>query len=265
MRRSIALLQTVAALALLLPARLALAEPAVATTDVERRIEAADPPAEAEVMQVVLDFAPGAWTAVHRHGGPSYNTVLEGEITLLVEGIERTFAAGDGWVDEPGLLHAAGNQGTTAARLVASFVVPAGVAPSTVVEPEDRDAAPPEPSVVAFAGLEAPDLARPMDVVQRLIELAPGASVPMHAHPGVSLVGVLEGDLWVESGGTTSSFAAGDGWEEPAKGTHRYTAGDAPTRLVLTTFVPRGAPLGSPAHEVAESRCGRPSATFVQE
>src|SRR5687768_5298946 len=41
-----------------------------------------DPAAQFEVIQVVLDFAPGAWTPPHTHGGQTFNLVLDGELTL---------------------------------------------------------------------------------------------------------------------------------------------------------------------------------------
>ena len=43
------------------------------------------------------------------------------------------FAAGDSWVNPTGLVHAAGNPGTSFAQAVASFLLPAGWPLTTVV------------------------------------------------------------------------------------------------------------------------------------
>src|SRR5688572_30870613 len=109
MTRFFALLPAVVALLLVLPAP-ALTQATDLTTLLGRRIQADDPPPGAELYQAVLDFAPGAWTPLHSHTGSSYNTVLAGEITLRMDGVNQTFAAGEGWVDAPDILHAAGNQ-----------------------------------------------------------------------------------------------------------------------------------------------------------
>src|SRR3712207_9190559 len=94
------------------------------TTPIEKRFQAADPPAQAEVLQAVLDFAPGAWTPVHTHGGPAYVTVLDGEMTLRMGGADQKFRAGAGWIDNPDEPHAAGNEGAIGARILVTFVLP---------------------------------------------------------------------------------------------------------------------------------------------
>ena len=60
----------VVALTLVLPTRAALGQPVGPTTVFEKRFQAGDPPALAEVLQLMLDFAPGSSTPVHTHGGP---------------------------------------------------------------------------------------------------------------------------------------------------------------------------------------------------
>jgi quercetin dioxygenase-like cupin family protein len=243
MKRPVALLQLIAALALplALPAPPAFGEAAGAITTLERRIQASEPPPGAEISQSVLDFAPGAWTPVHSHGGGSYNTVLAGEITLRVGGVERTFTAGEGWADEPCVPHAAGNKSTASARLVATFAVARDVPPSLILEPHNRRGAPPEPVLVAAHKMSATDLAGPVDVVHRLISLEQGATVPMDHQPGPSFVSVLQGSVSVDLDGTTHHVKAGRGWDELTAATHTYTAAGATARVVTTTFVRRGA------------------------
>ena len=40
------------------------------------------------MVQQVLDFAPGAQTLKHRHGGPGVITVIQGQVTLNTDGVE---------------------------------------------------------------------------------------------------------------------------------------------------------------------------------
>src|SRR5262245_25561784 len=48
----------------------------------EARFDVTNAPQQAELVQLVVDFPPGAWTSWHTHGGQAINLVLEGEITL---------------------------------------------------------------------------------------------------------------------------------------------------------------------------------------
>ena len=249
--KTLPVLIAVAAL-VLLPAPVASSQQPGVSVSIEQRFEAAAPPPQAEVLQAVLDFAPGAWTPVHTHGGPAYVTVLAGEMTLRMSGSDQKFKAGEGWIDNPDEPHAAGNEGSTPARLVATFVLPKGATPTTVVETGATGALPPGPTTVAQHRFDAPNLATPLDVVQRLTEVAPGATVPMHTHPGPNVATALQGSLNLQMEGMTHSFKAGDSWVEPANVVHGGTAtGSETVRLVGTTFTPRGAPVSAAAQPPA--------------
>ncbi len=49
-----------------------------------------------ELVHLVLDFAPGAWTPLHTHGGQGIVTVLAGTMTRRAEGAETVYRAGEG-------------------------------------------------------------------------------------------------------------------------------------------------------------------------
>src|SRR5712691_12538704 len=72
------------------------------------RFDVTSAPLQAEVVQLVVDFPPGAWTSWHTHGGQAINLVLEGEITLRHGGLEQPHGAGLNWTDSTGQVHAAG-------------------------------------------------------------------------------------------------------------------------------------------------------------
>lgn len=79
-----------------------------------------------EIVQLILDFAPGASTAPHYHSGTAHNTVLAGEITLRHSGSERRIGVGESWSDAPGIVHQAANVGSTQATVAVIFVQPKG-------------------------------------------------------------------------------------------------------------------------------------------
>lgn len=82
----------------------------------------------------VLDFAPGAWTPLHKHGGPALIGVVEGQVTVRENGVERTFRAGESWIEPAGNIHQAGNLSGAPARVVSNYLVPQGAAVTTVVK-----------------------------------------------------------------------------------------------------------------------------------
>ena len=86
-----------------------------------------------EVVHLVLDFAPGAWTPPHVHGGQGIVTVLEGTMARRADGSEQVYRPGESWV-EPGVAHQAGNAGTGPASVMVTFLLPQG-APLTTVAP----------------------------------------------------------------------------------------------------------------------------------
>src|SRR5262245_56930709 len=47
----------------------------------QSRFDVTSAPLQAEVVQLLVDFPPGAWSSWHTHGGQATNLVLEGEIT----------------------------------------------------------------------------------------------------------------------------------------------------------------------------------------
>ena len=239
MKRALLLLQMVALLATVQPASVAFGEAAGVSTTIERRMQAADPPVVAELFQSVLEFEPGAWTPDHSHNGPSYNTVLEGEVTLRIGDVDQTFTVGQGWIDEPDVRHLAGNQSAAPARLIASFVVTRGVPPSTFFDPQDENTLPPEPSFLAAGKMNALDLSSPMDVIHRVIEVQPGTTVPAQAQPGPSILSVIEGSVTVDQDGTPRDVETGQSWVEPTTEAHGFTAGDTTARIVVTTFAAR--------------------------
>jgi quercetin dioxygenase-like cupin family protein len=137
--------------------------------------------------------------------------------------------------------------------MVASFVVEHGVEPSTIQVPDDvdEDSLPPQPELIAGTKTLAPALPQPMDVVQQVVDVQPGANVPLQTTAGPTLVSVIDGDVSIALDGKTYHRAEGKSLIETAGQAASYTTADAPARLVITSFVPRDASALVPAPQAS--------------
>jgi uncharacterized OsmC-like protein/quercetin dioxygenase-like cupin family protein len=105
-----------------------------------------------EMVQLILDFAPGAWTPLHSHGGPMIVTILEGEMTVISDqenGEETVYGPGEFWIETPGDTHVAGNNSDENARVAVLVLLPEGASLTTVVEGEASGELPPGPTPVS--------------------------------------------------------------------------------------------------------------------
>ena len=85
------------------------------------------------LVQQVLDFAPGSQTAKHLHGGPGVITVLQGQVTLNRDGIEKTYNVGESFSETPGQTLQAFNRGSTELTVAATYLLPDGAQLTTNV------------------------------------------------------------------------------------------------------------------------------------
>jgi quercetin dioxygenase-like cupin family protein len=229
----------------LVPADKVLGQPGVSPVLVrENRFEGEPPPADAEIINLVLDFAPGVWLPLHVHSGPGYATVLEGTMRRRGEGTDRTFDVGEGWVDRADVPHHAGNDATVRARILATFVIPRGTTLTTILE---NDATAPGATTFAELRMDASDLPSPLDLVHRVVKLGAGLEVPAHSHEGITVVSVLNGNGNFEENGTSREVATGVSWADSANTADTETlVTSAPVELATTRLLPPGAALMDP-------------------
>jgi quercetin dioxygenase-like cupin family protein len=204
----------------------------------ESRFSVTEASAQAILVQLVVDFEPGAWTSLHTHGGQAINLVLEGEITLRQNGVELPHRAGQSWTDSNSQVHAAGNTGSGKARLLTNFLLPAGAPEITVIE-ESRLG----PSIMYEAKFDLPALPAEADIVQQVIDLAPGWRAERDYNGFVTAV-VIDGEVTYRVGGERKQYRAGDAFSAPAR--TRITEGNRSNRSsrVFTSYlVPRAARL----------------------
>jgi quercetin dioxygenase-like cupin family protein len=80
-----------------------------------------------EVIVADVTLAVGGREGRHRHAGTLIGRVLEGELTLEVEGQPtRIVKAGESLLVEPGVVHEGINKGTVPIRALATFIVEKG-------------------------------------------------------------------------------------------------------------------------------------------
>jgi len=219
---------------------------------------------EFELVQVVFDFAPGAWTPVHEHGGSGLVTVLDGEITTRHDKAEKTFKVGESWAEEPGEVIATGNLGTVNARMSALFLLPKG-AKLTTPHPDTSDqAAPPAPTVLAKSSQAVNKALGKFELVQLVFAFAPGAWTAIHEHGGVELATVLDGEITVRRDQAEKTYKVGEGWAEPM-GNILSTGnlGSANARLSAAFLLPKGTKLTTP-HPV-EGQAPPPGPTLLTQ
>jgi quercetin dioxygenase-like cupin family protein len=83
-----------------------------------------------------------------------------------------------------------------------------------------------------------------------LAEIAPGATVPRHTHPGVESAYVVEGEEDFFMGSEPAKhLKAGDAYQMPAGMPHSIRNGNQTTKLVVTLVYEKNKPIASPAPE----------------
>jgi quercetin dioxygenase-like cupin family protein len=211
----------------------------------ETKFATIDPPSQFDVVQLILDFAPGAWTPEHADGGPGFITVIDGEITRRHDGIEETYKAAETWTEDAGDLHSAGNAGDAPACATVIFLLPKGKALTTLVQAGSDQPLPPGPTYRFHTQFEVANPPRVLDVVQLILDFRPGAWTPPHIHGGPGFITVIDGEVTRRAPDSEQIFHPGETWTE--EGVHAAgNASAAPASTAAVFLLPIGAPLTTP-------------------
>jgi quercetin dioxygenase-like cupin family protein len=211
-----------------------------------------------DMVYLVLDFAPGAGIPLHYHGGPALVVGMQGELTLHPhDGNERKLLPGD-VVNEKALVqHTMTNLSDANTRIMAIILLPKGKDVTTVIDTESKIAGP----TVAYQGTyPLPGVtAGEYDLVNLVLDFAPGAEIPLHYHGGPALVVGKNGELTLRPEGSMEhKVTTGMVVNEKAGVRHvmiNTSSTDAgvfagvllPKGAQLTTLVNAGAPPAQPA------------------
>ena len=76
-----------------------------------------------EVTALLVEIAPGGQTGRHKHPVPAVAYILEGTLTVAIDGHgEKVFAAGQSLIEAVNTWHNGMNRGTTPVKILAVFV-----------------------------------------------------------------------------------------------------------------------------------------------
>lgn len=218
-----------------------------------------------DLVYLVLDFAPGAGIPLHYHGGPALVVGMEGELTLHpLGGNEHKLMPGD-VVNEKALVqHTMTNLSVGMTQIMAVILLPKGQEVTTVV---DKEAKIPGPTVAyqgryPLSGVQAGEY----DLVNLVLDFAPGAQIPLHYHGGPALVVGKNGVLTLRpEGGMEHTVTSGMVVNEKAGARHVMINTSATNAGIFAgVLLPRGAELttlvgaGAPGSSTSGQPAGMP-------
>jgi len=198
--------------------------------------------ASIDLIQNVIDFAPGAASVVHTHGSPNLATVLEGQITVKMAAADKHANAGDLLVEPINQPVQALNSGSGEAMVVVGFAVPHGGKPTVAVKGK------PAPSIAnktlySFT-LASANVSGPYSLVQQVFDFAPGAQTPKQQRGGPGVITVLQGQVALDADGVETTYNAGDSFTElPGQTLQAFNRGTSDLILAATFALPDGAQL----------------------
>jgi quercetin dioxygenase-like cupin family protein len=194
---------------------------------------------ESELVGQMITFPPGGIAPWHSHPATLFVLVKSGALTAYTGSAQgctaASYSAGHGYLERPGEVFYAKNEGSTPAEVYVTYVgLPVGAElRMTEANPGGANC----PSETAGPALAATVLARskmagpfgveaaaPFDVSMQRITVEPGGSGGWHSHPAATFVAVKSGTLTIYRGGaagcTSQSYSAGQGLLEPAGDVH---------------------------------------------
>ena len=117
-----------------------------------------------------------------------------------------------------------------------------------VAEGADAQTQPAQAAGVTRTVIQSTDSGEKHVTILMAVEIAPGASIARHTHPGVESAFGAEGGVELSAQGRPDRLVkAGEGFQVPADTPHSARTGDRPTRLAITYVVEKGKPVASPA------------------
>jgi len=195
------------------------------------------PPAQFDIVNQVLDFANGAGTREHRHGGPAFVTVLEGQLSRRSDGEVKVYNPRQTFTEAKDSLHAVRATGRT--RVYASFLLSPG-APQTINDPNF-----PAPETLNTTPVlqKTTVNTQPSEftVTQLIYDFAPGAVMPLHRHGGLGLATVMEGELTFESSAGQARRAANTSFSNITAPHEVRNSGSGSATLLVVVLLPKDA------------------------
>jgi len=197
-----------------------------------------------DLVYLVLDFAPGAGIPLHYHGGPALVVGMQGELTLRpLGGDAHMLMPGDVMNEKAKVQHTMTNLSTSNTRIMAVILLPKGEDVTTVI---DKSTNIPGPTVAYQGTYPLPGVAAgDYDLVNLVLDFAPGAEIPLHYHGGPALVIGKNGVLTLRpDGGMEHTVASGMVANEKAGARHvMINTGSVDAGIFAGVLLPKGAEL----------------------
>jgi quercetin dioxygenase-like cupin family protein len=195
-----------------------------------------------DLIQTIIDFAPGAASVVHKHTSPNLATVLQGQITVKTPGGDKQALAGGALVEPLNQPVQAVNNGSGEAMVAAAFPVPDGAKPTSAVAGQPAPATP-NKTLYRFT-LAVPSISGGYSLVQQVLDFAPGAQTPKHSHGGPGVITVLQGQITLATDGTEKTYGVGESFTEtPGHTLQAFNRGSNELIVAATFILPAGAQL----------------------
>lgn len=195
-----------------------------------------------DLVQNVLDFAPGAASIVHTHFTPNLATVLMGQIAVKSAAGDKQGSVGDGLVEPLNQPVQALNATSQETMVAVAFAVPHGSKPTAPVAGQP---APQLPNKTLYSFMqESVSVPAGFSLVQQVLEFAPGSQTAGHRHGGSGVVTILHGQVTLNVDGVEKTYYAGDSFTElPSQTLRASNRGGDPAMLVASFALPDGAQL----------------------
>ncbi len=202
-----------------------------------------------QVSAVFVEIAPGGQTDRHQHHAVVVTNVLDGAVTVEIEGHgQKVYAAGQAFVEPVDTWHNVTNRGSTPAKVLFVFAGEQGK-PDAVRPAGARQVGMKHTPVLQAS---ATPIGQPIlfplfhnQITVVLVEFAPGAENPRHQHPVPEFVYMLRGALTVEvEGHGKTVLATGSGGMETTNTWHRaFNSGMVPAKFLAVFFTEQGQPV----------------------
>jgi quercetin dioxygenase-like cupin family protein len=115
---------------------------------------------------------------------------------------------------------------------------------SPLAKPTDAQDMPPGAVVVMESNFGPTEASGQFQLIQLVVDLPPGTTIPWHIHGGPAYVTVLEGEVIYWEADREGHYGPGGMWiEDPGVPGSAANVSESPVRLLATYLLPLGAPL----------------------
>jgi quercetin dioxygenase-like cupin family protein len=203
-----------------------------------------DVPRQYDLVQALVEFAPGAATPWHRVAGRGMFTVMSGEITRVEEGGERrAFKAGETFFESiEDHFDYEVNLGSTPARLLATLLLQPGAAP-LAIHPDLPFPGTSGPVFVAESRTTLGTIPAQFTLAHGILELPAGFVATAHTHDGWNMAtGLTGGSVTNRIDGVTHVHSPPDVFVHGPGQVHESVGGSQPGTVMFASVNPTGAP-----------------------